>query len=135
VLEQTVLCDFLEAGHFARHLRKMRELYAERLGVLLEEGRRQLAGAIEISQIEAGLQTVGWLAGDLDGRALTSAAAERGLEMIPLARFYRDAEIWKQRERDGVQMGFAAVNPGETRRGVEELARTIEGLRAAAAQG
>ncbi|HEU4635084.1 MAG TPA: PLP-dependent aminotransferase family protein [Edaphobacter sp.] len=135
VLEQTVLCDFLDAGHFGRHLRKMRELYSERLGVLLEEGKRHLAGAVEISQIEAGLQTVGWLADDLEGRTLVKAAAERGLEMIALAGFFRSVEAWAQRPRDGVQMGFAAVSPGEIRRGVDELARTIEGLRAVAAQG
>jgi GntR family transcriptional regulator/MocR family aminotransferase len=113
----------------------MRELYAERLGVLLEEGRRQLAGAIEISQIEAGLQTVGWLAGDLEGRRLVQAATERGLEMIALAGFYLSTEAWEQRQSDGVQMGFAAVSPEEIRRGMEELARTIEGLRTAAAGG
>lgn len=134
VLEQTVLCDFLEGGHFGRHLRKMRELYSERLGVLLDEGKRQLAGAVEISQIEAGLQTVGWLAEDLDGRELVKAAAERGLELIALAGFCRSAERWEQRPRDGVQMGFAAVNPDEIRRGVEELARAIDGLRKAAAR-
>lgn len=134
VLEQTVLCDFVEGGHFGRHLRKMRELYSERLGVLLDEGKRQLAGAVEISQIEAGLQTVGWLAEDLDGRELVKAAAERGLELIALAGFYRSAETCEQRPRDGVQMGFAAVNPDEIRRGVEELARAIDGLRKAAAR-
>jgi len=124
VLEQAVLCDFLEGGHFGRHLRRMRELYSERLGILLEEGRRQLAGAVEISEIEAGLQTVGWLADGLDGRTLVKVAAERGLELIALAGFYRGAE----RGRDGVQMGFAAVSPGEIRRGVEELARAVEEL-------
>jgi GntR family transcriptional regulator/MocR family aminotransferase len=126
VLEQAVLCDFLEGGHFGRHLRRMRELYSERLGILLEEGRRQLAGAVEISEIEAGLQTVGWLADGLDGRTLVKVAAERGLELIALAGFYRGAE----RDRDGVQMGFAAVSPGEIRRGVEELARAVDAVRA-----
>ncbi|HXH40674.1 MAG TPA: PLP-dependent aminotransferase family protein [Thermoanaerobaculia bacterium] len=30
LLEQTVLCDFITEGHFGRHLRRMREIYAER---------------------------------------------------------------------------------------------------------
>ncbi|HTH53788.1 MAG TPA: PLP-dependent aminotransferase family protein [Edaphobacter sp.] len=128
VLEQTVLCDFLDAGHFGRHLRRMREVYSERLGVLLEEGRRLLGGVMEISEIEAGLQTVGWLAKGLDGRAVAKAAAERGVETMPLAGFYRSAEERKQLPRDGLQLGFAAVNPKELRRGVEELARAIDGM-------
>jgi GntR family transcriptional regulator/MocR family aminotransferase len=126
LLEQTVLCDFLEDGHFGRHLRRMRNLYSERLGILLEEGRRHLAGALEISEIEAGLQTMGWLAKGLDARTVAKACAERGLEVTPLAWFYRSAEEFEQRERDGLQLGFAAVTPKEIRRGVEELARVLE---------
>ena len=36
LLEQLVLTDFIEEGHFARHVRRMREVYAERLSVLLK---------------------------------------------------------------------------------------------------
>ena len=44
LLEQLVLTEFIAEGHFGRHLRRMREVYAERLGVLLEEARLRLAG-------------------------------------------------------------------------------------------
>jgi GntR family transcriptional regulator/MocR family aminotransferase len=128
VLEQMVLCEFIEAGHFGRHLRRMREMYSERLGVLLEEGRRHLKGVMEISEIEAGLQTMGWLAKGIDAEAVAKAAAARGVDTIPLGRFYRSAQELEKRERDGLQMGFAGVTPREIRRGVEELARAIEGV-------
>jgi len=126
LLEQTVLCEFIEAGHFGRHLRRMREVYSERLGTMLEEGKRHLAGMLEISEIEAGLQTVGWLAKGLDARAVAKAGSARGVDTIPLAGFYRSAEELERRERDGLQMGFAAVAPREIQRGVEELARVLE---------
>jgi DNA-binding transcriptional MocR family regulator len=61
LLDQAVLCDFITEGHFGRHLRRMREVYAERLSVLMESSRQRLAGLLEILNIEAGLQTVGWL--------------------------------------------------------------------------
>lgn len=128
LLEQMVLCEFIDAGHFGRHLRRMRELYSERLGVLLEEGRKQLKGVLEISEIEAGLQMVAWVANGIDARAVAKAGSERGVDTIPLAGFYRSAEELEQRERDGLQMGFATVAPREIRRGVEELARAIEGV-------
>jgi GntR family transcriptional regulator/MocR family aminotransferase len=128
VLEQTVLCEFIEAGHFGRHLRRMREMYSERLGVLLEEGRKSLKGVMEISEIEAGLQTMGWLAKGIDAEAVAKAGVARGVDTIPLAGFYRSAQELEKRERDGLQMGFAAVTPREIRRGVEELARAIEGV-------
>src|SRR5580692_4640415 len=61
LLEQAILCDFITEGHFARHIRRMRELYAERLKVLLDSARSRLAGRLDISTVEAGLQTLGWL--------------------------------------------------------------------------
>src|SRR5919204_5119983 len=67
LVEQAVLCDFMTDGHFARHIRRMREVYSERLQLLLEESRRRLKGLLEISSIEAGLQTVGWLCKGIDG--------------------------------------------------------------------
>ena len=63
LLEQLVLTEFIREGHFGRHVRRMREIYAERLSVLLEEARAKLAGLVEISDVEAGLQTIGWLRG------------------------------------------------------------------------
>ena len=75
LLDQAVLCDFISEGHFGRHIRRMREVYAERLSVLLEAARVELAGLLEISDIEAGLQTVGWLGSGIDDRSAARAAA------------------------------------------------------------
>ena len=119
VLEQVIVGDFITGGHFGRHLRRMRQLYAERLGVLVECVRQQLAGALALSPIEAGLQTIGWLAPGVSATAVTEAAAARNVEVFPLPR-YRGAP-----PRDGLQLGFAAVNPREIRRGVSELAQII----------
>jgi GntR family transcriptional regulator/MocR family aminotransferase len=123
MLEQMVTCDFITEGHFARHLRRMRQLYAERLSLLLDCARRRLAGLLELSPIEAGLQTIGWLAGGITGEAAEAAARARDVEVVPLRRFYRGAMA-----RDGLQLGFAAVGAREIRRGVDELARALEGL-------
>ncbi|HZF13927.1 MAG TPA: PLP-dependent aminotransferase family protein [Thermoanaerobaculia bacterium] len=123
LLEQAVLADFITGGHFGRHIRRMREVYAERLAVLLETAAERLAGLLEISQIEAGLQTVGWLPGGIDGETATQAAAERGVEVSPLGRYARGPMA-----RDGLLLGFAAVDPPAIRRGVEELAVALEGV-------
>src|SRR5882762_3220960 len=61
LLGQAVLCDFITEGHFARHIRRMRQVYSERLGILLKGAREKLDGLVEISNVEAGLQTIGWL--------------------------------------------------------------------------
>ena len=67
LLEQAILTDFIADGHFGRHVRRTREVHAERLGVLIESAREQLKGLLDISEVEAGLQTVGWLQRGIDG--------------------------------------------------------------------
>jgi GntR family transcriptional regulator/MocR family aminotransferase len=120
LLEQAILCDFITEGHFARHIRRMRELYAERLAVLLEGARQELAGALEISNVEAGLQTVGWLRRGIRAERVAELAAARAVEMVPLSRYASGKS-----RREGLILGFAAVDPRELRRGVEELARVL----------
>lgn len=121
LLEQAVLCDFIAQGHFGRHIRRMREVYAERLSVFLESARQALAGLLDISTVEAGLQTVGWLGAGIDGESAAKAAAARDVEVIPLSR-YSHGRV----PRDGLQLGFAAVDTREIRRGVRELAVALE---------
>lgn len=122
LLEQAILCDFITEGHFARHIRRMRELYAERLSVLLEGAREKLADALEISTVEAGLQTVGWLKRGLRAERVSELASKHELEVVPLSS-YASGNV----RREGIVLGFAAVDPRELRRGVEELARVLPG--------
>ena len=101
----------------------MREVYAERLSVLLECARQNLGGLLEISGGEAGLQTVGWLRGGLDGESVAAAAAEREVEVTPLSRYSHG-----RMAREGLLLGFAAVDVKEIRRGVLGLAIALEAV-------
>jgi GntR family transcriptional regulator/MocR family aminotransferase len=121
LLEQAILCDFITEGHFARHIRRMREMYAERLTVLLEGARAKLAGVLEISSVEAGLQTVGWLKNGMSAEQAAAEAERRGVETIPLGRYAAG-----RARKDGLVLGFAAVDVRELGRGVEQLAQALK---------
>jgi len=123
VLEQAVLGEFIEEGHFGRHIRRMRELYAERLATLLESAREELLGLLEISPIEAGLQTVGWLEKGTSEKAAAKAALLRRVDVTPLGTYCR-----RPMSRQGLQIGFAAIDPREIRRGARDLAIALESL-------
>jgi len=120
LLGQAVLCDFISEGHFARHIRRMREVYAERLGVLLKAAREKLEGLVEISNVEAGLQTIGWLREGARPEDVAAGAAKKNVEVIPLQRY-----AFGRARGNGIVLGFAAVEPRELRRGVEELAAVL----------
>lgn len=121
LLEQAVVCDFMTEGHFARHVRRMREVHAERLGVLLECAQQRLRGLLDVSPVEAGLQTVGWLQAGISAQAAAQAAAARNVEVIPLSEYCRAGLM-----QEALQLGFAPVAPKEIRRGVLDLAIALE---------
>ena len=121
LLGQAVLCDFIREGHFARHIRRMREVYAERLGVLLKAAEKELRGVIEISNVEAGLQTIGCLHEGFNADKVVKAAAKRDVELKSLSQYYA-----REKPTNGLVLGFAAVEAKELQRGVTELARLLE---------
>ena len=123
LMDQAIACDFIAEGHFGRHLRRMREVYAERLSVLMECARETLGGLLEVSNIEAGLQTVGWLGIRVRAEVVAKAAAKRNVEVTPIGCFARGRV-----PREGLQLGFAAVDPQEIRRGVRELGVVLREL-------
>jgi GntR family transcriptional regulator/MocR family aminotransferase len=122
LLEQAVLCDFITGGHLGRHVRRMREAYAERLSVLLECAQHRLSGLLEIVGVEAGLQTAAWLCDGIDADSAARAAAKRDVEVTPLSRYSQGPM-----PREGLQLGFAAVDAKEIRRGAQDLAIALEG--------
>ena len=61
ILEQMALFDFLNEGHFARHLRQMLHHYSRRRNLLHRELRTHLGSLLEVHAPEAGLNLVGWL--------------------------------------------------------------------------
>jgi GntR family transcriptional regulator / MocR family aminotransferase len=120
VLEQAVLAAFIAEGHLGRHVRRMREVYAERRGVLVEAAAEHLGDLLTLSAVEAGLQTAGLLAPGLRAGQVVRAAAEREVEVTPL--------VEEGRSRfpvEGLQLGFAAIPPDEIRRGVRVLAEVL----------
>ena len=121
VLDQAILAAFIEEGHLARHVRRMREVYAERRTALYEAAERLLGERLMLSPVEAGLQTTGLLGPGLRAEPVVRAAEAHAVEVTALGREWRGRD-----RREGLQLGFAAVPPDEIRRGVEVLARVLE---------
>jgi GntR family transcriptional regulator/MocR family aminotransferase len=130
VLDQAILCDFMVGGHFGRHIRRMREVYTERLSVLLDGARRHLDGLLDLIGVKAGLQMAGWLAEGIDDVRAAGAASRRDVDVTPLSRYLRGGGRRRGRgARHGLQLRFAAVDPEEIRRGVRDLAIALEAIR------
>lgn len=120
-LAQAVLADFIGEGHFDRHLRRMRQIYAEHLSALTSAAEAEWGDRLKIQPARCGLQTVGWLAKGLDDEKFCRAVRGAGVALMPLSRWSMN---WKK--RNGVQIGFAAAEPEELRRGVRAVTKLLD---------
>src|SRR5262245_6437959 len=120
-LDQAVLCEFIADGHFGRHVRRMRDLYGQRLSALHEAARKHLKGLLDVLPIQAGLNTAGLLKNGMTSRQAETAATARGLETMALSRF-----ALVRSDVSGLLLGFAAFDGIKIRSAVATLAAALE---------
>lgn len=118
--DQAVLCDFIADGHLARHLRRMRNLYAERLATLMEGARRHLGGLLEISNVRAGLYTIGYLKNEMTSRQAEQLAAAQGIEVLAVDRC-----TLKGPDPKALLLGFGGFDELAIRQGLTRLAKAL----------
>ncbi len=121
-LEQAVLTDFIAEGHFARHIRRMRMLYAERQAALIETANERLGGLLEIDAAEAGLHLVGWLPEGVDDEAIAQRLAAQDIETLSVSSF-----ALKPLRRGGLVLGYAAFSDETIRDGIVRMAELLIG--------
>lgn len=124
ILEQIALADFIQDGHLARHIRRMRILYRARRDALVEAIRGELGDILQVRVPETGMYLVGWLPQNMNDILVAQQAVDRGLEVYPLSRLF-----WEPRERrGGLLLGYAAFNEEELHSGVRQLANVLHRL-------
>jgi GntR family transcriptional regulator/MocR family aminotransferase len=119
-VDQAVLADFIAEGHFLRHLRRMRALYAERQAALVDAAARELPGLLDVNPAAAGMHLVGWLPEGTDDREASRRAATLGVEAPPVSLY---GSVPGQ--RGGLMLDYAAVGETEMRGGVRRLAKAL----------
>ncbi|HET7272319.1 MAG TPA: PLP-dependent aminotransferase family protein [Rubrobacter sp.] len=120
-VEQAVLAEFIAGGHFVRHLRRMRSLYAARQAALVEEISRELSGLIDASPAGSGMHLVGWLPEEMDDRDASRLAAKHGVEAPPISLYRTHPD-----GRGGLMLGYAAVGEADICDGVHRLAKALQ---------
>ncbi len=130
ILDQAVMCDFLTDGHFGRHIRRMREIYATRLAALTDAVQSKLPESIQLSETEAGIATVAWLKKGLEASGVAKAAAAHKVETIPIAVF-----ALKMPRAEGLLLGFAPYNERQIREAVDRLALALKAYCVKSASG
>jgi GntR family transcriptional regulator/MocR family aminotransferase len=115
-LEQAVLTEFINEGHFGHHVRKMRQIYSDRSQLLAEEANRRLAGLLDVEHAQSGMRTIAWIKTSVTEMLLVRRVEQLGLEVVPMSRYVRMYE-----QKPALSLGFAGCNASEIKRGVSVL--------------
>ncbi len=116
-LLQGTVSDFIEQGHFTRHLKKMRNLYTLRRSYL-EGALQEICGQhLKIEPQAGGIQLLARLKAGTDDGALADDALASGVAVQALSRWCLAAKI-----EPGLLMGFTNVASPEQAR---DICRTL----------
>jgi GntR family transcriptional regulator / MocR family aminotransferase len=116
LLLQAALADFIDGGHMARHLRRMRRIYAQRRQAFHTLWQAQLGEWGSLAQGGSGIQITALLRDGMDDSALCGHARELGVNVSPLSVQYRHGP-----GSQGVLIGYASADEVTMRRGIDFL--------------
>ncbi|WP_221931658.1 PLP-dependent aminotransferase family protein [Palleronia caenipelagi] len=116
LLLQAALADFIRAGYFAAHLKRMRILYSKRHSYFLEQAATQLSPWMQFFPAEGGMQVVGVFKKEFSDVEIAKIAREKGVHVMPISPLRRQFN-----GPTGLIFGFAAVGPEETDEGISVL--------------
>lgn len=119
-VEQAALADFIDEGHFERHIRRMRMLYADRQAALIDAAGKHLGGLLQVEPHAAGMHVVGRLPEGADDVALSEAARMQRVEATPLSGYYLS-----EAPAPGFVLGYAAIPERPIRAAVTRLATAM----------
>ena len=104
-LYQLALTDFLQEGRFARHIRRMRDIYRRRRDALLAGLARHCRGKLTVHNADAGLHVPAWLPDGVSDVEVVRRAARRGLSVTALSTCYSGTTA-----RSGLLLGFGGAD-------------------------
>jgi GntR family transcriptional regulator/MocR family aminotransferase len=120
---QAVMAEFIAAGHFQRHVRRMRQAARSRRDALLNVWPREIPGCMPLPTVEAGLHLSIKVENLARERELIGAARAAGIEMNGLSDYWLEHSQAPADARAGLVLGFAAVPEAQIVEAVRKLRR------------
>lgn len=119
---QAVMAEFIAAGHFQRHVRRMRGAARARRDALLQ-GWPAAPGCAPLPVVEAGLHLSVAVDSLARERELIAQAASVGVEINALSGYWLPDSSTPEEARAGLVLGFAAVPEAQIAEALSALRR------------
>jgi GntR family transcriptional regulator/MocR family aminotransferase len=101
-LQQAVIAEFMQQGHFAAHIRRMRQMYREQRDALAATLMRRASNRLRVAVPDQGMHLIAYLPDGMSDLAVEAAAQRAGVIVRAISRFYRAA-----RPCPGLMLGFS----------------------------
>ena len=119
-LSQAVVAEFMQEGHFAGHIRRMRVLYREQRDALVAALVRRLGDRLTVEAPDQGMHLVAYTRKGLLDTALERSAREAGVVVRATSRMYVKAA-----PRSGLMFGFSGYPGRAIDAAIVRLAKAI----------
>lgn len=120
-MEQYLLYHFMEGGHFLRHIRKMRLLYAERQQLLIQLVLTKLSDYLEVHNTPSGMHLLCWLKEGIDITKLKQEIKSQALSVSFVENFTTTHHL-----PPAILLGFTAYSGYKLKTGIEKLATCLQ---------
>ena len=118
---QAVVAAFMEEGHFAAHIRRMREIYRGQRDALVAALRRRLGGHLTVDPPDQGMHLVAYTRRGLSDVTLERAAREYGVIVRAMSSLYVEAPA-----RSALMLGFSGYPRQVIAPAIARLAQAFE---------
>ena len=119
---QAVVAAFMEEGHFAAHIRRMRLLYRDQRDVLVAALKSRLGADVTVDAPDQGMHLVAYTRRGLSDVAIERAGRQHGVIVRAMSRLHVAAA-----PRSALVLGFSGYPRQTIGPAVESLAQVVEG--------
>ncbi len=123
-IDQATLARFITEGFFLSHVKRIRELYAQRRVFFIEQFQKWLGDYFDLEVTPAGLHFVAWLRRREDFLLFIRAREQTGVWPRPLSFFCIKAQL-----DPAFVFGFAAWPQAQIEQGLAKLASAVKQLK------
>jgi len=123
-IDQATLARFITEGFFLSHVKRIRELYAQRRVFFIEQFQKRLGDYLDLEITPAGLHFIAWLRRKEDFALLMRAREQTGVWPRPLSFFCIKAQL-----EPGLVFGFAAWSHAQIEQGLAKFASAVKQLK------
>ncbi|NWL79484.1 PLP-dependent aminotransferase family protein [Pseudomonas taiwanensis] len=118
---QAVMAEFIAAGHFQRHVRRMRLAARARRDALLRDWPESIPGCAPMPPVDAGLHLCVRVDSLARERELVNSARAAGVELNGLSEYWLENSVEPVDNRAGLVLGFAAVPEAQIAEAISTL--------------